>query len=98
MSPFSPNRPAYKSKAGPLQLTVWANEQPDGTVNYVTYLSRSYRLPPEKREGADDDGWRTTVALRRKDLLDAAEMIRLAFLQIGLLEVLNHLQSGEEEK
>ncbi|QDV74544.1 hypothetical protein [Botrimarina mediterranea] len=96
MPTTTPNRPAYKSQAGPLQLSTWANELPDGAVGHVTYLTRSYQLPPEKREGADDDGWRKTNGLRKWDLLAASEMLRLAYLRVCMLELLNTLNDEEE--
>lgn len=96
MSESSLNRPAYKAKAGSIELTAWANESDDGLVNHVTYLTRSYRLPPEKRDGADDDGWRKTNSLRKGDLLAAAEMLRLAHLRISVLEVINRLNATED--
>lgn len=90
-----PNEPAYKSVAGPVQLTTWANEQDDGSVSYNTYLHRSYRLAEEKRDGKDDDGWRKTNALRSQDLLQASEMLRLAYLRLRCSEPLGPLHTEE---
>jgi len=98
MSTPLPNGPVYELKAGPLKLTTWANEREDGSINYVSYLTRRYRLAAEKRNGEDDDGWRTTYALREGDLLLAAEMQRLARLRIGVLELINRVNPSEGER
>lgn len=89
------NRPAYQSKAGPLELVTWVNEHPDGNVTPLSYLTRSYLLAEDKRDGDEDTGWRKTQGLRKQDLLVGAEMLRQAYVRLCLLEVFDRLNTKE---
>lgn len=77
MSASSPGAPVHIARIDRLRAAVWENQDDQGRFAFSVSLSRSYRLPPERR-GSDDDGWRDTNSLRETDLLDAALLLQHA--------------------
>jgi|GEM_PF-2828163 len=77
--------PVFEKRLSPLHVAIWGNPTADGRTNYNVSLTRTYRLPPEKREEGDN-GYRTTSLLRKEDLLPASQLLQGLFWKLVDLE------------
>ena len=74
MTQSTKNRPVHVERLGLMKAAVFQNEGASGPF-YTVQLTRSYRLPEEKRSGANDDGWREEkLSCGRDDLVLLAKV------------------------
>ena len=74
----TPNKPVKEFKFGAVKAAIFKNEN-----GYSVNITRSYLLPPDKREPKDDNGWRETSWFNTGDLASVEMSAKLAFAWIG---------------
>ena len=82
MSEANKNKPVVKLRAGFIQVAIWRNEPNDAAKGpwFSVTMTRSY-------QDAKDE-WQETDSLNAGDLLEAAELLRLAWHRINKLKAL----------
>ena len=77
-------------RIGLIKAVIFRNETENGD-RYNTTVKRIYRLPEEKRNGPNDNGWRESESLGRDDLPVAEKVMHEAFTWI-------HSQNGTNDE
>lgn len=77
METESKNKPVKEFRFGTVKAAIWKREH-EGKTFYSTSLARSYRVEPDQREPAGDDGWRETNSFDFTDLETVKTALEMA--------------------